>query len=88
MATDAAITAAISAAASLAITPAQMVALIDRAIAAGLTEDGRIVLSTGSRGTQISFGSISEAIKARDYYRQLAIASDGYTSSPGEFVSG
>lgn len=88
MATSAEILAAIAAATGLGIMPAQMVALIDRAMAAGLTEDGRVVLSTGTRGTNISFGTMADAIQARTYYHNLDIASQGIASAPGEFVCG
>lgn len=88
MATDAEISAAIAAATTLAITPAQMVALIDRAIAVGPAEDGRLVVASSSRGTAITYESLQSAIAARDYFHQLDVAANGFTSSPGEFVSG
>jgi hypothetical protein len=88
MTTDAAITAALDAARALDISASDMVALIKRAIAAGLTDDGRIVVATSTRGTSISFGSLTEATNALKVWVDLAAGEAGPTASPGSFVCG
>lgn len=88
MATDAAISAALTAATSLAITPGQIVDLIRRAMVAGVVDsDGRLVVGTSSRGTSITF-SIADAIEIDRYYRSIDPAVGGMVAAPGEMVSG
>lgn len=85
MATDAEITAALTAAASLAIDPSQMVALLDRSIAAGLTDDGRVLVSVGADGTSVSY-SLDQAMRLREYYAGLGGMSGGIIRQGFEFT--
>ena len=84
MATDSEILAALTGAAALDIDPAQMVALIDRSIAAGLTDDGRVVISVGADGATTSF-SVDQAMRLREYYASLAGRSGGMIRQDFEF---
>lgn len=86
MATPSAITSAIATAQSLGITYANLRDLLRQAIASGLTDDGRVVVSTSSRGTSISFGSLTEAVNALKAIDELAQSEAGIFSSPGSFV--
>jgi hypothetical protein len=88
MATDSAITAALAAAQTLDIRPADLVVMLRRAIAGGLTDDGRVVVATSTRGTSISFGSLAEAVAALERLQALAAADAGIVSMPGGFVCG
>lgn len=88
MTTDAAITAAIAAATTLDVSYADLATLIRRGIAAGLTDDGRIVVASSTRGTSISFGSLSEAIAALERVQALVVSAAGIVGMPGGFVCG
>jgi hypothetical protein len=77
-----------AAAASLDVSYDDLAALIRRGIAAGLTDDGRIVVASQTRGVSISFGSLSEAIAALERVQALATGAAGIVGMPGGFVSG
>lgn len=87
MATSAETAAALAAALLAEPTLPALRALILESIAKGLTDDGRVVVSTGTRGTAISFGSLSDALEAVAKIDAM-IAGSGFIASPGEFVSG
>lgn len=69
MATPSSILAFITQAVSLALTDAQMVAVLDYCIATQLTDDGRVVVSTGANGFQTTM-SLDQARALRSYYRE------------------
>lgn len=75
MATDSEISASISSAEALALTPQQMLALCDRATAELLLGKPKASYQIGN--TSFSFASIGEVQRVRDYYQQQATASEG-----------
>ena len=84
MATDAQIQGAITAATSLNLTPQNMFALLDRAIAAalvdigsGLNIAGPYVVRTGSDNQALQFETLDAMIAAREYYRVQIIVTNG-----------
>lgn len=86
MATNAEITAAIASAQTLALTPAQMVLLCDRAIAE-LTWSGKPQASYSIAGRTFTFANLQALKDLRDYYRQEQRAGDnddGYITQSAE----
>lgn len=71
MATNAAITAAITEATDLGLTPSQMVAILDRAIAAAHVDHGGLPAVTYSTGTRSRTISLRDAMDLRRYYAGL-----------------
>lgn len=86
MATNAEITAAIASADSLAITPAQMVALIDHMLAASVL-DGKDVITYAINGRSVTRNR-DGWMKIREEYRKLIVQSVGMITRPIEFVDG
>ena len=85
MATNSDITAAITSAESLDLTPAQMVLLLDRAIAeAVITRKTVVSYTIGGRTVQTSIQGLKDL---RQYYQDQSAADDGSIfGMPGEFV--
>jgi hypothetical protein len=75
MATDAEISANVSAAVTLALTPQQMLALCDRAQAELLMGKPKAAYTIGN--TTFSFANIQAVNAVRAYYQQQVIASEG-----------
>jgi hypothetical protein len=74
MATDAEISANITAAQTLALTPAQMLALCDRATAELLLGKPKAAYTLGN--TTFSFANLQTVNGVRDYYQQLVRIED------------
>ncbi len=86
MASNNDITSAISSAETLALTPAQMVSLLDRLIAEAIV-DNKIVVSYSINGRTVQ-RSLSEARTLRQYYQEQAMAARGSVQAAGgEFVA-
>lgn len=85
MATNDAITAAISSAESLAITPTQMVALIDHLLASAVI-DGKDVITYSINGRSVTRDRAGW-MTIREDYRKLIVQSVGMVSRPIEFVA-
>jgi hypothetical protein len=83
MATNAVISAAITDAESLGVTPAQMVALLDKAIASAFVS-GLAVLTYTINGRSRTV-SLTDARALRKYYSDLA-AGGGFIVQPIEFA--
>ncbi len=89
MATNSQIRAALDDAVALDVNPTEMVALFDKTIAAGPAANGSYTVQVNSRGTAITYATLSDLIAARDYFRREAInRAGGVFGAPGEFVSG
>lgn len=86
MATNAEISAAIALAVTLALTPAQMVAAADRAIAE-LIYSGKPQVSYTVAGRTLMFANLATLQSLRDYYRAEQRAGgddDGYVMQAAE----
>ena len=86
MVTNNKITAAINEAETLNVTPAQMVALIDRAIAEFYVGSS-LVVSYSIGGRQVT-KSLSEAKAAREYYHRLDMQDRGAVTGLADFCGG
>ena len=71
MATDAEISSAITAAEAIAVTPAEIIALCDRAVAAFLVNPK---LSYSIAGRSVTFESVAQIKALRDYYASAPTA--------------
>ena len=89
MATNAEIAAAIDSAVSAGITYTQLEALIKRAIAAGVADDGRLIASSGIEGVTLAFTSLDAAFAALERIHRLALleTNGGGSAAPCEFVA-
>lgn len=90
MATNSEISAAIVSAEAAGVSYAQLASLIKRAIAAGLAEDGRLVVSSGVEGSTITFSSLDAAIAALEKIQRLARieSNGGGVAAACEFTAG
>ncbi len=77
MTSNASIQAAISSARALDIAPDDMIALIDKAIAASLASGDLPVVSMGEGGGTLSFTSITDIQNARKYWVAQRNAQNG-----------
>ena len=75
MASDNEITAAVTAAETLALTPQQMLALCDRATAELLLGKPKVAYTIGA--TTLSFANLQTVNGVRDYYQQRITAESG-----------
>jgi len=89
VANDAQINAAIATSSGLNISSANMLVLLERAIAGALVDNsgGPYVAGTASDGTSITFASLADMIAARAYYRKTAIEDAGPQTLNVEFAT-
>lgn len=85
MATNAEIAAAISSASDLALTPAQMVKLCDRAMAEMIWQ-GKPQVSYTIQGRTLTFANLQTLKEVREYYiSAMSAGGSKYIMQPAEF---
>jgi len=87
VATNAEIQTAIDDATAAAVTPPQMVLILDRAIAAAYVDAGGLAVVSYATGTRSRTISVADAMALRKYYAGLGSSGSGFRFIGVEFQS-